>query len=268
MELMLSKHTIFLLFAILSSSLFISTTFSTPNTNYSPQSKTNPNNNNNNNNNNHYNKNNNFVKIACNTTTYPTQCIKACLPYASKIACDNQKLAAFALSATFSAAKAATTAVTKLSHQKNLGKYEVNVVRDCIENMGDSIDELKQSIKQMNNLGSNNNYNRDDLKFKVSNIQTWMSGAITNENTCMDEIKEKKVRKSRRLGAKKWRKRSHATYTRVRHEYKVADNEDQKKKKTEANTRATRDNRASCARVDASWARITRREQGRMSMVK
>ncbi|XP_074293626.1 21 kDa protein-like [Silene latifolia] len=179
---MLSKIHIITIFLItLSSNLFISPTFSnTTTTTYSSQSKSNA-------------KYTSFIKTACNTTTYPTLCLKTCLPYASTIAGDSHKLAISALTATLIATKSSASAVTKLSLLKNLGMYDANVVRDCFENIGDSVDDLKQSIEEMKDLEGSNNYNSNDVKFKVSNIQTWMSAAITNESTCMDGIKEGKV---------------------------------------------------------------------------
>ncbi|GAB4825971.1 hypothetical protein Ancab_008839 [Ancistrocladus abbreviatus] len=35
--------------------------------------------------------------------------------------------------------------------------------------------------------------NTSDMKFKMSNIKTWMSAAITDENTCMDGVDEHQV---------------------------------------------------------------------------
>ncbi|GAB4825970.1 hypothetical protein Ancab_008838 [Ancistrocladus abbreviatus] len=59
-------------------------------------------------------------------------------------------------------------------------------IEDCIEELGDSIDELKQCLMQIDGLG-NNAY---DMRFEMSNIKTWMSAAITDENKCIDGVDE------------------------------------------------------------------------------
>ncbi|KAJ8448632.1 hypothetical protein Cgig2_010519 [Carnegiea gigantea] len=147
-----------------------------------------PDSNDNNNNNNKYIS---FIKSACNATTYPTLCLKTCLPYASKIKGSTQKLVVTALSATLTAAESSAATVTALSRRSSLDKYEAAAIRDCIDNMGDSIDELKQSIQEISDddLRSSS----EDLKFKIANVQTWMSAAITDEDTCMDGIDDRNV---------------------------------------------------------------------------
>ncbi|KAK9724486.1 hypothetical protein RND81_05G076300 [Saponaria officinalis] len=175
---MSSINKIFLLIItiILSSTNFISSSFST-------LQSTSPNAN-----------NTNFIKTLCNTTTYPSLCRKTCIPYASKIACDTRKLTSSALSATLSAANSTSLAISNLSRRRNLTKFEINVVNDCMESIGDSIDDLNKSIDQINEIiYSKNKDNSDYFRFKVSNIKTWMSACVTNENTCMEGVEEGNV---------------------------------------------------------------------------
>lgn len=52
---------------------------------------------------------------------------------------------------------------------------------DCMDTVaGDSIDELKQSMELMGHMGGR------DFAFQLNNVQTWVSAAITNDDTCMD----------------------------------------------------------------------------------
>lgn len=51
---------------------------------------------------------------------------------------------------------------------------------DCIEVMGDSVDELQQSIGELGHIRSSN------FSLTMSDIQTWVSAALTDEDTCMD----------------------------------------------------------------------------------
>lgn len=52
-------------------------------------------------------------------------------------------------------------------------------MRDCIENMGDTVDRLSQSVRELGQVGQ-------DFLWHMSNVQTWVSAALTDENTCLD----------------------------------------------------------------------------------
>ncbi|KAK1366664.1 PMEI domain-containing protein [Heracleum sosnowskyi] len=121
-----------------------------------------------------------FIRTSCNTTTYPSLCYKSLLPYASSIKTDYIELCSTALSVTVKAAKNTSALVTDLAQQKGLTHDEASAIKDCIENIEDTVDELQQTIKAMANLEGS------DRKFQLSNARTWASAAITDEDTCMD----------------------------------------------------------------------------------
>ncbi|KAJ8772120.1 hypothetical protein K2173_027297 [Erythroxylum novogranatense] len=79
-----------------------------------------------------------------------------------------------------------STIVTKLLlESQNLTTKETNAIRDCVENMKGSVSELKQSLVAMEDLKG------PDFETQISNIQTWVSAALTNEDTCMDGFEGK-----------------------------------------------------------------------------
>lgn len=53
--------------------------------------------------------------------------------------------------------------------------------------MQDSVYELKQSLQAMSKLKG------DDKEFQMANAKTWVSAAITDEDTCMDGFTGRKV---------------------------------------------------------------------------
>ncbi|KAL6988196.1 hypothetical protein U1Q18_013943, partial [Sarracenia purpurea var. burkii] len=55
-------------------------------------------------------------------------------------------------------------------------------LHDCSTVFGDAIDQIRGSLMQMKRLGSGG----ESLRFQMSNVQTWMSAALTNEETCID----------------------------------------------------------------------------------
>lgn len=128
-----------------------------------------------------------YVKTACNSTTYPQICYKSLSSYASSIKSNPQKLCNYALSVTLKAARNASSTVSKLSKKKGLTQAEAGVVKDCIENIKDSVDELKQSVTAMSNLGG------ADIQYQLDDIKTWVSASLTDEDTCTEGFDEQKV---------------------------------------------------------------------------
>lgn len=56
-------------------------------------------------------------------------------------------------------------------------------MKDCVEELSESVDELRDSIGEMNKFNKGRNYN---FKIMINDIQTWVSAALTDENTCSD----------------------------------------------------------------------------------
>ncbi|XP_004309057.1 PREDICTED: 21 kDa protein-like [Fragaria vesca subsp. vesca] len=128
-----------------------------------------------------------YVKTACNSTTYPQICYKSLSSYATSIKSNPQKLCSYALSVTLKAAKTSASTVSKLAKKKGITKAEAGVVGACIETIKDSVDELKQSVTAMKNLGG------ADMQYQLDNIKTWVSASLTDEDTCTDGFDEQKV---------------------------------------------------------------------------
>ncbi|KAL6131871.1 hypothetical protein ACLB2K_070244 [Fragaria x ananassa] len=127
-----------------------------------------------------------YVKTACNSTTYPQICYKSLSSYATSIKSNPQKLCSYALSVTLKAAKTSASTVSKLAKKKGITKVEAGVVGACIETIKDSVDELKQSVTAMKNLGG------ADIQYQLDNIKTWVSASLTDEDTCTDAFDEQK----------------------------------------------------------------------------
>ena len=56
-------------------------------------------------------------------------------------------------------------------------------MKDCVENMSDSVDRLSRSVRELDSMGRAVG---QDFMWHMSNVQTWVSAALTDENTCMD----------------------------------------------------------------------------------
>lgn len=128
-----------------------------------------------------------YIKTACSSTTYPKVCYSSLFPYASKIKANPRNLCNTALSVAIKAARNASSTISGLSKQKGLTQSDVGIIKDCIENIRDGIDELKQSLNEMGNL------EESDVKVQIDDIKTWVSAAITDEGTCTDGFDGQKV---------------------------------------------------------------------------
>ncbi|CAA7034185.1 unnamed protein product [Microthlaspi erraticum] len=124
-----------------------------------------------------------YIKTSCNLTLYKTLCNISLSPYASTINSNPQKLAVTALNLTLSSAKSAVKFIKNISHRRGLTRLEAGAVADCVEEVGDSVSELQDSIRELDSIKY-----KDSSKFKMvmSDVETWVSAALTDDDTCMD----------------------------------------------------------------------------------
>ncbi|OMO80894.1 Pectinesterase inhibitor [Corchorus olitorius] len=125
-----------------------------------------------------------YIVASCKVTRYPALCVECLSGYASVIQRNEKHLAETALSVSLSRAQSAAAFVSKMTQVRGIKPREREAVKDCIENMGDSVDRLSQSVKELSHMGRAINGN--DFMFHMSNVQTWVSAALTDQNTCLD----------------------------------------------------------------------------------
>ncbi|CAH9116663.1 unnamed protein product [Cuscuta epithymum] len=120
-----------------------------------------------------------FIYDTCNSANNKTT--STCYGWLSAHAGDLEKLKVYklvklAMNLTLAEAKFVVKSI-KDSAEKGLG--------DCLETMGDCVDSVKMSLSQVKHLTPNRS---EVLHLQISNLQTWMSAALTDEDTCEDEI--------------------------------------------------------------------------------
>ncbi|CAF1708929.1 unnamed protein product [Brassica oleracea var. botrytis] len=126
----------------------------------------------------------NFIQASCKSTTYPTVCFSSLSGYANSIQTSPQRLAETALTVTVNQAQSTKVFVSRLARFKGLKKREVQAIRDCIEEISDTVDRLTKSVQEVKMCGRAKG--RDQFWFHMSNAQTWTSAALTNAITCSD----------------------------------------------------------------------------------
>ncbi|CAK9321642.1 unnamed protein product [Citrullus colocynthis] len=119
-----------------------------------------------------------FIKSTCQSTPYPDLCLSSLSADATAIHGSHRLMTIAALTVALSHTRSASSTVERLAKSSGLTPRESYVMRDCIEEFGDSIEELKMAVAELKD--------NDKTRFKTKDIRTWVSAALTDDDTCMD----------------------------------------------------------------------------------
>ncbi|XVE56358.1 hypothetical protein DITRI_Ditri04bG0002900 [Diplodiscus trichospermus] len=125
----------------------------------------------------------NFIKASCSATKYPSLCVQSLAVFAPSIQQSPRQLAQTALSVSLDRARSTQAFVSKMKNFNGLKKKEYEAIKDCIEEMSDSVDRLSKSVQELKHMGQAKG---QDFLWHISNVETWVSAALTDENTCVD----------------------------------------------------------------------------------
>ena len=129
--------------------------------------------------------NTDYIKTSCLATQYPRLCYESLSVYANQIQTSPRRLAATALAVAISSAKSTRKSMEVLAKTHGLKPREAAAMTDCVDVAKDSVCELNKSMGEMGHAGG------PDFQFHMSNIQTWVSAALTDEDTCLDGFEGK-----------------------------------------------------------------------------
>ncbi|KAG6426473.1 hypothetical protein SASPL_110696 [Salvia splendens] len=124
-----------------------------------------------------------FIRSSCKATTYPAVCEKSLSTYASSINKSPRQLVMTALTVSVHTAESTKSFVAKLTKFRGLKPRERSAIKDCLEEISDSVDRLSKSVKELKNLGRGKG---PEFTWHMSNLQTWVSAALTDDSTCSD----------------------------------------------------------------------------------
>lgn len=129
-----------------------------------------------------------FIRRNCDATLYPELCYHSLARYATAVQQDPGRLARVAVGVSLSRAKRMALYVANISSRADYGAdpRSSSALHDCFSVMGDAVDQIRESVKQMRRLRGSG----EELRFQLSNVQTWMSAALTNEDTCVDGFED------------------------------------------------------------------------------
>lgn len=130
-----------------------------------------------------------FIRTNCDSTLYPELCYHSLAGYANAVQSDPGRLARVAVGVSLSRAKRMALYVANLTHEADYSadRRAASALHDCFSVLGDAIDQIRESLDQMRTLTGSGG-GQEELRFQLSNVQTWMSAALTNEDTCVDGL--------------------------------------------------------------------------------
>ncbi|XVF43590.1 hypothetical protein PTKIN_Ptkin02bG0051800 [Pterospermum kingtungense] len=135
------------------------------------------------------NNNNVFIRTSCSATRYPDLCYTSLSGHANAIQQDPARLARIAIGISLKEAHPMEDYVSKLYHQAHSGADQRAraVLHDCLSNLGSAVDEIGDSLKQMGQLMAPSS---KSIRLQLGNVQTWMSSALTDQETCTDGFED------------------------------------------------------------------------------
>ncbi|CAL5211096.1 unnamed protein product [Lathyrus oleraceus] len=133
-----------------------------------------------------------YIESSCNGTLYPNLCIRCLNKFSHSTINGPQHLAQLALSVSLS--RALQTRVYLLNVAKELKAINHNnkrmylTVQDCVNQINDSVDQLTQAIKELKKLNQVNTIINDKVLWHISNVETWVSTALTDASSCVQSF--------------------------------------------------------------------------------
>lgn len=129
-----------------------------------------------------------FIRTSCAKTNFPGLCFRSLSPHATAIRTSPTQLVGKALTVALSGARTTSMQLSTMSKtKKGMREIQAKAMKDCVENVRTTVEELRKSIKQMDHLGG------QSLGFQINNMQTWVSAALTGANTCLDGFSGKSM---------------------------------------------------------------------------
>ncbi|KAI9108249.1 hypothetical protein K1719_020732 [Acacia pycnantha] len=133
-----------------------------------------------------------YIEASCKTTLYPDLCLRYLYKFANLNIQSPEHLTHVALSVSLSRTLHTRDYLEQMAKQfetlKNSNKRrDYFALQDCLTQINDSVDELGHSIRELERLNKIPTTSiSDDVLWHISNVETWMSTALTDASTCAD----------------------------------------------------------------------------------
>ncbi|ERM96002.1 pectinesterase [Amborella trichopoda] len=123
------------------------------------------------------------VKSACSSTLYPELCFSSlsAFPAAAEKASSQKDVIEAALNLSITAGEHAYFKLKKLYGRKDVLEAEHTALHDCLELVDETLDELRKTDEELELYPS-----KKSISDHASDLKTLLSGAMTNQETCLD----------------------------------------------------------------------------------
>ncbi|KAJ3682647.1 hypothetical protein LUZ60_015220 [Juncus effusus] len=129
-----------------------------------------------------------FIRSSCKATRYPALCVQSLSTYGPSVRRSPRQLAQAALTVSLTQARSTAAFIDRLSPKPDQARSrQSGAIKDCLETMRDGVDRLRRSINEMSRMGRSRSH---QFRLHLSNVQTWVSAALTDENTCLDSLSQ------------------------------------------------------------------------------
>jgi len=122
----------------------------------------------------------NYVQDACTVTRYRDICVRTLASFSSTAKRSPSKWARAGVSVTIGEVKNVTQDLIALKKQGVMKGMDMIALSDCIECFEEAVDELYKSLNVLRNLC------KSTFRIQMGDLNTWISAALTDEDTCLD----------------------------------------------------------------------------------
>lgn len=124
----------------------------------------------------------NEVEEACSVTRHKDICLKSLAPFSVVAGRSRGTWARAGVSVTITELKNVTKFLVNLNKygRQIKGRRTRDALLTCVETIQDALDNLHQSLRVMRRLS------RGEFEDQMSDVLTWLSAALTDEDTCTD----------------------------------------------------------------------------------
>nr|XP_010921671.1 pectinesterase inhibitor 10 [Elaeis guineensis] len=124
-----------------------------------------------------------YLEAACNVTEHRALCMHSLASFSHSAAWKQKNpcwWARAAVTVTLAEAKHLGRFLAKVKHGGRMRGGRAGALADCIECFGDAVEELHSSLGELRRL------EKGTFECQMSNVETWVSAALTNQDGCLD----------------------------------------------------------------------------------
>ncbi|TKV95351.1 hypothetical protein SEVIR_9G358100v4 [Setaria viridis] len=122
-----------------------------------------------------------FVRGCCARTLYPRLCCAALSPYAASVHSSHARLALASANLTLAALDALAARIPR----PGSGGASSGALRDCAELVASAADQAARAAERLRGVERAVGF---EVTWRVDDARTWLSAAMTNEDTCADGL--------------------------------------------------------------------------------